>query len=443
MKRKLFFIFMLIHTLTFSQVKNHKLAQKDNSFTTQLKSRLDNLQQHTPFYITYNPVLEQLIKTYLNGRQKTITELMTKANYYFPLIEEQLIKYNIPLEMKYLAVVESALQPTAKSKMGATGLWQFTNSTGKRFDLKMNSYVDERSNPLKSTEAACLYLSKLYSIFNDWDLVLAAYNLGPGTVSKAVKRSGGFNNYVKVKNYLPLETQSTITAFYAMMYLFEYSKEHEIYPNITTASYYGTDTISVKKELTFNQISTILNTDNATLRQLNPQYRLGIIPYVEGGNYTLRLPSNLKGDFLAKEDSIYSFAARDNALRKASMPKYLEKGHNIKYTVKNGDYLGKIAKKFGVSTENIKKWNQLQSQKLKIGQRLTISPKNVSSDYLLSKKETTSKGNSKIYTVKNGDSFWSIAKKYPNISLQQLKEWNPVLKTKQLKPGTKLKLYKS
>ncbi len=386
MKRKLFFIFILINTLTFSQVKSNKLAQKDNSFTTQLKSRLDILQQNTPFYITYNPVLEQLIKSYLNGRQKSITDLMTKADYYFPLIEEQLTKYNIPLEMKYLAVVESALQPTAKSKMGASGLWQFTNSTGKRFDLKVNSYVDERSNPLKSTEAACLYLSKLYTIFNDWDLVLAAYNLGPVTVSKAIKRSGGFNNYVKVKHYLPLETQSTITAFYAMMYLFEYSKEHEIYPNISTASYYGTDTISVKKELTFNQISTVLNTDNATLRQLNPQYRLGIIPYVDGYNYTLRLPSNLKVDFLAKEDSIYSFAARDNASRKALIPKYLESKHSIKYTVKNGDYLGKIAKKFGVSTENIKKWNQLESPKLKIGQRLTISQKNVLPGHRVTKK---------------------------------------------------------
>ncbi len=179
------------------------------------------------------------------------------------------------------------------------------------------------------------------------------------------------------------------------------------------------------------------------LRLLNPQYRLGIIPYVEGSDYTLRLPNNLKGDFLANEDSIYSFAARDNAIRKTAIPKYLEGNHSIKYTVKNGDYLGKIAKKFGVSTENIKKWNQLESPKLKIGQRLTISPKNVSSDYGVSKTETNSENSSKIYKVKKGDSLWSIAKKYPNISLQQLKEWNPVLKAKQLKPGTKLKLYKS
>jgi len=440
MKRKLFFILIAIHTLTFSQVKNQKIAIKEASFTTQLKSRLEILNQNTPFYITYNPVLEQLIKTYLGGRQKTITELMTKADYYFPLIENQLLKYNLPPQMKYLAVIESALQPLAKSKVGATGLWQFTSSTGKIFDLKMNSYIDERSDPLKSTEAACLYLLKLYNIFNDWDLVLAAYNFGPGNLTKAIKRSGGVNSYKKVKPYLPLETRSTITTFYAMMYLFEYSKEHEIYPNVTTSNFYGSDTINVKNELNLKQISAVLNTDITTLKQLNPQYRLGIIPFVEGANYTLRLPSNLKSDFIANADSIYSFAKRDNDSRKTLLPKYFESENLIKYTVKKGDNLGSIAKKFGVNITNIKHLNHLKDSKLSIGQHLNIAPKNFETT---SKTEFATKGENNIYKVKNGDTLWGIAKKYPNISLKQLKEWNHITDGKQLKPGAKLKLYKS
>lgn len=415
----------------------------DSLFTSQLKSRLDSLHHKSPFYIAYNPILERVIKTYLKNRRQTFANLMTRAKFYFPLFEEQLDKYDIPLEMKYLAIIESALQPTARSRMGATGLWQFMYNTGKQFDLKVSSYIDERSDPLKSTEAACKYLSKLYNIFNDWDLVLAAYNSGPGNVTKAIRRSGGYKNYWNIRPYLPIETQGYVPAFYATMYLFEYGSEYQLYANTFTSSYFQTDTVRLKKELTFEQISTVLNTDNTMIWQLNPQYRLGIIPFIEGRDYTLRLPYDLIGVFVANEDSIYSFVDRENSLREKPLPKYFELNNQVKYKVRSGDFLGKIANKFGVSVRDIKKWNRLKGSNLSIGQRLTIYPKRFPPDTKNLTSSSVSKGNNQIYEVKKGDSLWSIAKKYPKISLQQIKEWNNIWDGKKLKPGTKLKLYKS
>ena len=191
--------------------------------TELLKERLVLLDSKTPFHIEYNYSLERLIKTYLKTRKKSFSTLMSRAAYYFPMFEVQLDKYDIPLEIKYLAIVESALKPRAKSRVGATGLWQFMYQTGKQFDLKVSSYVDERYDPLKATEAACQYLSTLYKIFGDWDLALAAYNSGPGNVNKAIRRSGGQRNYWNIRSYLPRETAGYVPAFYATLYIFEYA----------------------------------------------------------------------------------------------------------------------------------------------------------------------------------------------------------------------------
>tara|TARA_B110000238_G_scaffold81307_1_gene89575 strand:+ start:684 stop:1994 length:1311 start_codon:yes stop_codon:yes gene_type:complete len=340
-----------------------------------LKIRLAVLNENTPFNLAYNPALEKVINSYLVHRKKYYPALMAKAKYYFPMFEQHLDQYDIPLEMKYLSIVESALKPRARSGMGASGLWQFMYGTGKEFDLKVSSYVDERYDPVKATIAACKYLSQLYTIFGDWDLALAAYNSGPGNVRKAIKRSGGYRNYWNIRPYLPRETAGYVPAFYATMYIFEYAEEHNIYSDLPKFFNFQTDTVHVKRTISFDQISEIIDVDEKVLAHLNPSYKLDIIPFLKDKNYAVRLPSSKIVAFLDKEEELYALATADDAKREKPLPKYFEMDKRIRYKVKSGDYLGKIANKFGVRVSGIKSWNRMKSSNLKIGQRLYIYPK--------------------------------------------------------------------
>jgi len=423
--------------------------------TEQLKERLAHLDSQTPFNVSYNTSLESVINYYLKNRKETLSNLMGKAAYYFPMFEERLDKYNIPLEIKYLAIVESALKPRARSRVGASGLWQFMYYTGKQFNLEVNSYVDERHDPIRATEAACQFLLSLYKTFNDWDLALAAYNSGPGNVNKAIRRSGGNKNYWNIRKYLPRETAGYLPAFYATYYILEYADELGIKGKPIDTKRFATDTIVVKQQITFDQINKVLGTDNELLEFLNPQYKINVIPYVKGKNYTLRLPTHLIGKFVSNEEQIYAFAKADDALREKPLPKFTSSPERIVYRVRSGDYLGKIAERYGVGVSKIKQWNNLRSTKLKIGQRLIIYPKNfASSTPKTTSKKTTVASTSKstkpapsadftTYTVKKGDSLWIISKKFPKVSVAQLKDWNNIWSVKNLKPGTKLKIYKS
>jgi peptidoglycan lytic transglycosylase D len=421
----------------------------DNFSTELLKERLALLNSNTPFNFEYNPSLEKIIKHYLKNRQETLANLMGRAKYYFPMFEEYLDKYDIPIEIKYLAIVESALKPRAKSRVGATGLWQFMYSTGSMYNLKVSSYVDERSDPIKSTEAACKYLSNLYRIFNDWDLALAAYNSGPGNVNKAIRRSGGNKNYWNIRHYLPRETAGYLPAFYATYYIFEYAKEHNLYPRNEMLHTFETDTIVVKRQITFDQVNKILETDDQLLEFLNPQYKLKIIPFVKGRQYTLTIPKYLIGKFVSNEDQIYAFAEADDSKREKPYPKYFEANDRIRYRVRSGDYLGKIANRYGVSVTSIKRWNGLKSNNLRVGQRLTIYPRRPVASTSSTKKTTTAnktkkplpKGKYTTYVVKKGDSLWLISQKYPKVSVDQIKEWNNIWSTRNLKPGTELRIY--
>ncbi|WP_223441561.1 lytic transglycosylase domain-containing protein [Polaribacter litorisediminis] len=340
-----------------------------------LKIRLAALNEKTPFNLAYNPALEKVINSYVLYRKKYYPALMAKAKYYFPMFEQHLDQYDIPLEMKYLSIVESALKPRARSRVGASGLWQFMYGTGKQFGLKVSSYVDERYDPVKATIAACKYLSQLYTIFGDWDLALAAYNSGPGNVRKAIKRSGGYRNYWNIRPYLPRETAGYVPAFYATMYIFEYAEEHKIYSELPKFFDFQTDTIQVKRTISFDQISEIIDVDEEVLWHLNPSYKLDIIPFLKDRNYAVRLPSSSIVEFLDKEEELYALATADDAKREKPLPKYFEMDKRILYRVKSGDYLGKIANKFGVRVSSIKSWNRMKSSKLKIGQRLYIYPK--------------------------------------------------------------------
>ena len=410
--------------------------------TELLKQRLEELNSRTPFNVEYNPSLEKIIKHYLKNRRRSMAKLMALSDYYFPMFEQELDKHNLPLEIKYLAVVESALDPVAKSRVGATGLWQFMFTTGKMFGLKVSSYVDERADPEMSTEAAAKYLKSLNKSFNDWDLALAAYNSGPGNVSKAIRRSGGETNYWKIRNRLPRETAGYVPAFLATMYIFEYAEEHGFKSSGPKFHQIVTDTIQVKRLITFEQVAKVVNLPVEEVQFLNPSYKLGIIPYIKDKNYTLRLPVEAIGKFVANEEEIYALAQLENSKEDADIPKYVEQPDRIRYRVKSGDYLGKIAEKHGVGVSQIKRWNGLKSNNLRIGQRLTIYPtKPVVSSSKTTVAKTTTKGNAKLYTVKSGDSLWSISQKFPGVTVQNIKNWNDISSNK-LKPGMKLKISK-
>ena len=348
--------------------------------TEVLKERLRKLNEKTPFNVEYNPVLEQVIKSFLKNRRSSLERLMSLSDYYFPMFEQEMSNQKIPLEMKYLAIIESALNPKARSRAGATGLWQFMYATGKSYGLEVNNYVDERSDPVRSTKAAAKYLNELYKIFGDWDLTLAAYNSGPGNVTKAIRRSNGKTNYWNLRPYLPRETAGYVPAFLATLYIFEYAKEHGFKPQKRANHLFQTDTIRVKQAIPFKDIAEITGMDVQDIQFFNPLYQLDVVPYVEGRNYAVRLPISEIGKFVANEQAIYNYLNEQKAQREQILPEVAKGeqyagGKSTKktiYTVKKGDNLGKIASRHGVSINNLKRWNRMKSNKVRVGQRLSI-----------------------------------------------------------------------
>lgn len=415
--------------------------------TDTLKARLERLNQKTPFNISYNLSLEQVIKTFLTRKRDLMERMLTSSQFYFPLFEQELDNHDIPLEMKYLAIVESALNPKARSRVGATGLWQFMYDTGRSYGLEVNSYVDERSDPIRATKAASRYLAKLHSIFDDWDLALAAYNSGPGNVNKAIRRSGGYTNYWNIRSNLPRETAGYVPAFLATMYVFEYADQHGLTKTTVNRPYFDTDTIHVKQLITFNQISDITGISLEELELLNPSYKLSIIPKIEGKEYALRLPRSYIGEFVTNEAAVYALAKQQQDSLEKPLPELTRVKERIRYRVRSGDYLGKIANRYGVRVSQIKRWNGMRNNNLKVGQRLTIFPRKPGAPQVKNKKEKTNTAkknsavasNEKEHIVQEGDSLWTISRQYPGISIENLREWNGLGST-VLKPGTKLKL---
>ena len=348
--------------------------------TEVLKERLRKLNEKTPFNVEYNPVLEQVIKSFLKNRRSSLERLMSLSDYYFPMFEQEMSNQKIPLEMKYLAIIESALNPKARSRAGATVLWQFMYATGKSYGLEVNNYVDERSDPVRSTKAAAKYLNELYKIFGDWDLTLAAYNSGPGNVTKAIRRSNGKTNYWNLRPYLPRETAGYVPAFLATLYIFEYAKEHGFKPQKRANHLFQTDTIRVKQAIPFKDIAEITGMDVQDIQFFNPSYQLDVVPYVEGRNYAVRLPISEIGKFVANEQASYNYLNEQKAQREQILPEVAKGeqyagGKSTKktiYTVKKGDNLGKIASRHGVSINNLKRWNRMKSNKVRVGQRLSI-----------------------------------------------------------------------
>lgn len=428
-------IYKSVSELTYEPIEYPELS------TDTLKARLQRLNARTPFNIEYNPSLESVIKSYLKHRRNSISKLMTLSDYYFPLFEESLDNHDIPLEVKYLAIVESALKPRARSRVGATGLWQFMFGTGKEYGLNVSSYVDERSDPIKSTVAASKYLARLYKIFGDWDLALAAYNSGPGNVTKAIRRSGGYENYWNIRPHLPRETAGYLPAFLATMYIFEFAEEHGFKKERPNYHYVETDTIHVKKMISLDQVSELVDVPIEQLQFLNPSYKLDIIPYIKGENYTLRLPREAIGKFVSNEQQIYAHVEEEFNKREKPLPQFFDSDSKIRYRVKSGDYLGKIARRYGVRVSQIKQWNGLRSNNLRIGQRLIIYPRkpttSTSATAQTTPKKTINTEGKSTYRVKKGDSLWSISQKFPGVSVQNIKDWNDI-RSNKLKIGMTL-----
>lgn len=339
------------------------------------KVRLQNL----PFAIEtpYNPIIKDFIIRYLKHPNK-LAALRGKSQYYFPMFEDILGKENLPYELEYLAVIESALNPEAHSRMGAVGLWQFMPSTGKLYGLEINTLVDERMDPVKSTQAACRYLKSLYNLFGDWNLAIAAYNCGPGNVNKAIYRSGK-RDFWSIYPFLPRETRSYLPIFIAASYVMNYANEHGVcsstmpYPMVT-------DTILTTERLHLKQISTILNIPIDDVRHLNPQYGKDIVP---GGNkaYAVCLPIDKAGLFICQHDSILSYQADSlinnrraeiDLMQKTSLNGGYTSGGVTYYKIKNGDTLGGIAKKFHCTVKQLKAWNGLKSDNIRAGKTLRI-----------------------------------------------------------------------
>lgn len=407
--------------------------------TETLKDRLKILNSKTPIQIEYSPVLERTIQSYLTNRRGAFEYLIALSNYYFPLFEEIFDREGVPLEVKYLAVVESMLKPSAKSPVGATGLWQFMFSTAKHYNLEVSSYVDERCDPLRATVAAAKYLSRLYAIFGDWNLAMAAYNSGPGNVTKAMRRSGGHTNYWNIRPFLPKETADYIPRFLATMYMFEFASNHGLRAKISQFHLSKTDTVSVKEMISFDHIQQILNVDLKTIKFLNPSYKLGIIPAIDSRDYKLRLPIEMIGPFVAQESQIYSFAQQEFQNTEKPLPKFFKMDSKIRYNIQSGDYLGKIAKKFKVRVSDIKRWNNMKTDNLRAGQRITIFTRNL--DYQPDTEAPLEQDSKRVYVVQKGDSLWSISQKFSGVSVENLKKWNGISGVK-LQPGMRLVISK-
>ncbi|MEN9919149.1 MAG: hypothetical protein RL662_1585 [Bacteroidota bacterium] len=360
--------------------------------------RLYNLP--TMMELVYNPIVRSYIDMYTGRRSNSIGYFLGKSQYYFPIFEQALDKYGLPLELKYLPIIESALNPTIVSRAGATGLWQFMIGTARMYNLEVNSLVDERRDPVRSSDAAARFLKDLYDIYGDWNLVIAAYNCGPGNVNKAIKRSGGQTDYWTIYPYLPRETRGYVPAFIAATYAMNYYTEHNICPSEYKYRH-STDTISVDRHIHLQQLAEVLNLPIDEIRNLNPQFKNEIVPG-DFKRYVLTLPSKYAADFEVQKDAVYAYRTDDLLVHRKVVDVVESDSRTttkrVRHKVRRGESLASIASNYGVKTSQIKKWNRLKSNKVSTGQLLVINqpvatpkrtaPKSENSGYYSQNKTT-------------------------------------------------------
>ena len=385
--------------------------------------------------LPYNNIVKNYIVLYSEKMPERIGKIIGLSRYYMPIFEEILDRYDLPEELKAMAIIESSLNPTAVSRAGAKGMWQFMYSTAKLYGLTINSFVDERLDPVASAEAAARYLKDSYRIFGDWNLAIASYNCGAGNVNRAIRRSGGKRAFWDIYPYLPRETRGYVPAFVGALYTMKYYKEHGIEPE-PVAIPAAVDTFKINRMLHFNQVSELVGVPVEELKNLNPQYRHGIIPGNER-EYILRIPYSYVNDFIEVEDSLYAYKA-DEFFNPVTIKKIKDggDGQRIVYRVRSGDVLGKIALRYRVTVSQIKRWNNLRSNMIRVGQRLVIySGVKPSAEPAAPKKTVAASASKSVispdtpyttYTVRSGDTLYDIAKAYPGVSAQNIMDFNGI-----------------
>ncbi|MBK8341241.1 MAG: LysM peptidoglycan-binding domain-containing protein [Flavobacteriales bacterium] len=429
---------------------------------TEMQRRLSVLDQQTPFVLTYNPVVQSYIDLYAVRKREQTSRMLGMAQLYFPVFEDALDRHGMPQELKYLAVVESALYPAARSRAAAVGLWQFIASTGKLYGLRVDSYVDERCDVYMSTDAACRYLKDLHRIFGNWELALAAYNCGPGNVNKAIRRSGGRMDYWEVYDHLPRETRGYVPAFIAVNYIFEHAADHNIFPVQPNYCAYEVDTVQVCYPLTLADLARYTGGNETALRDLNPVFKQGYVPDPDQP-VTLYMPRELVRPFLAREDSLrYRYLAGTEMPATAAAPApngvvaQAAPPRISTHTVRRGESLGTIAQRNGITVAQLRSWNGLRGDRIQPGQKLRIErPTGTSTGTAAvqrpapappvaqTEKPAPVAPNAEAYIyhiVQPGDTLWGIAQLYPGVTVEDLRRMNAGLNSKRLAPGEKIKV---
>lgn len=401
--------------------------------------RIEELNRNTTIDLVYNKHVKSFIDVYAVQKRSKTERILGLSDVYFPLFEQMLDKYNMPLELKYLAVVESALNPTAGSWAGAKGLWQFMYATGKQYGLNSNTLVDDRYDPLKATDAACRHLRDLYNQFGDWFLALAAYNSGAGNVNKAIRRSGGIKNYWAIWPYLPRETRGYVPAFIAVNYVMNYAPEHNICPLDPGIIKNGTDTVTVHDVLHFDQLNEMLGVPMADLKFFNPQYKAEIIPASSKKPYLLTLPNQYVESYIDHEKELYTYKTKSGIDKDKLQERIKSMSDRSVHVVKKGETLSTIARKYHVSVNQLKQWNNMKSDRLSIGQKLVVYSSGAPMAQVGNDKPVERSTTQITHTVKKGETLGKIAQKY-KCTVTDLKRWNN-LKSTNIQVGQKLKVY--
>ncbi len=442
------------------------------------KDRLGRI--NSVILLPYNNIIRSHIHVYTNRKVDRFQVMLGLQDYYFPMIEDIFDYYGLPVELKYMAVIESALNPNAVSRVGATGLWQFMYSTGRMYGLTINSVVDERRDPVKATHAAARYLKDLYGIYNDWILVIAAYNCGPGNVNKAIRRSGNRKDYWEIYYRLPRETRGYIPQYVAATYAMNYYREHNITPtqiNLPLA----VDTVMVSQDIHLEQIAAVLDLSLEEIRAMNPQYRTGLVPGRSKAS-AITLPVDKLGDFISMADTITGYMKEQYLTRvnqtstptqSAYAPPDVKGKTALTYVVKDGDNLGFISEWYDVGLSDLRYWNNIYRNTIKIGQKLTIyvDParaerySKVNSMSFIEKQRLEGKvtaaasgvspatsasaplsalsdGEYELYTVRYGDTVWDIAKKFNGVSATDILRMNNISDASRIQVGQKLRIRK-
>lgn len=421
---------------------------------TVIQARLNEMNVNSAIAYDCNSSTLAYVKLFSNNKREMMSRMIGLADLYFPIFEQKLAEYGLPKELKYLAIIESALNPTAKSRAGATGLWQFMQPTGKMFGLTVNNDIDERKDPYQATEAACKYLKELYGMFGDWQLALSAYNAGPGTIRKAITKSGGIKNYWELRPYLPKETQGYVPAFIGAAYVMNFSREHNICPTDARYTFNDITTVQIANSFSFNHLAEILEVPVEDLKYLNPVYKNEQIT-VNSQPHTILLPKDRLCDFTYCEQDIYNLylcSAEEQEIltesNQALAEATIQKTHIRTHVVKSGESLGIIANRYRCSVSELMTWNELRKGTIYPGQKLSVHTIDVA-QLLAQTAESTNKQektntDTKVsefiyYTVQKGDTLWHIANQ-SGVSVAQLKELNNIHNEKSLIPGTRIKV---